>query len=862
MKKIFTCGMIAAFTAVTALEADDEVVYSYYDPDGSGDWKDATRWESGRIPGPGDNVRIEGGIIAIATDADRDILENLSTIVIASYSSRLIVSNDNPMTLSAYVTGYGKAVKAGKGRLVHVIGSETRNSLSNTSGWDATDGEMELKYSGLDRTETQGPLAVYAPGKIILTGEKFYCSGFVGDGTFSNSYSSATTIYAKQSDNGNPYVFSGTFEGVFKYQGNDNSCQSFIGSGYAALTNAVYMHKGCLSSDRLPPKGILFRNNGKYEYVGRGGADAVSGSNDVNFNNSARIIEFGAGPYGGHTVRYNFVSPTDALYMNELVLSGENENTAIFDGSFNMRSKDSQYLACYIKKTGGGTWRFTAADKANRGTVAVERGTLEYESIADRGVSCSLGSATVLHSEYTGAFDATKEVDYAYLLGDGTVAPSSDDKVATLKYVGETAATVLDRPVVIKGSGRFSSSTAPLRWKGFSSAGTGGNELILGGDASGCRASGITDGEGSLSLVKDGGGDWTVEGDLDITGSVEARCGGLYLNTCQNYRWYKLTLKENWRAETAAGDGSIVWIAQFGLFDADGRNWVENLKHNKSADGKVEALNPGEAAFAHTDFIYHTGGEETYSLTNAFNYASTSCAGKRSKCNFSPSNNPLGNPDAWVEIVLRPNVTTNRLVRYDIRQYSFSGSKTYEQTFARDVRSWSVHGSMDGVNWEELHSVVSNANPTTGSQWKWIGTNRSVSNPHQAGEGLGPIDPEGGSEPDWPSSVASVSAAEGAVLRADLAAPLTTEGIRIDYTLGGGTIEGFAFAENGVIEIVNAPEGAGRSFEFPLSLVNVSGIGNLSGYGVTINGRNRGWSGRYSNGVLRVDAPGTVILFR
>lgn len=59
MKKIFACGMIAAFAAVTALEAADEVVYSYYDPDGSGDWKDATRWESGRIPGPGDGIRTE-----------------------------------------------------------------------------------------------------------------------------------------------------------------------------------------------------------------------------------------------------------------------------------------------------------------------------------------------------------------------------------------------------------------------------------------------------------------------------------------------------------------------------------------------------------------------------------------------------------------------------------------------------------------------------------------------------------------------------------------------------------------------------------------------------------------------------------
>jgi hypothetical protein len=524
-----------------------------------------------------------------------------------------------------------------------------------------------------------------------------------------------------------------------------------------------------------------------------------------------------------------------------------------------MTQDKTQNLACYLKKTGTGTWRFTAANKANRGTVAVEKGTLEYESMAERGISCSLGDASILHSEYTGARDNTKEVGYAYLLGDGTLAAAGDNTVATMKYVGESKVSVTGRTVAVKGSGRFSSSSASMHWSGFTSATSGENELILGGDALGCIASGVTNGIGILSVVKDGEGDWTVDGDFDFTGAVEARKGVLNINASKNFKWYKLILKENWRAVTGAGDGSIIWISQFGLFDGEGQNWIENLTYNSAANGKVQNLKPGETAFGHSSFVYHSSDPVTYALTNAFNSANTLFGGYRNwENNFDPSKNPLANPNAWVEIVVRPHETTNALVRYDIRQRSFSGSTTYEQTFARDVRSWSLEGSMDGVNWENLDTVISNAHPTTGAEWKWIGTNRTT--PHNVGEGLGPIAAETSKNVLRPSSVASVSAFAGATVKVNAALP--TSKIKVDYVLGGGTIDGFVLSKNGTLEVVNVPDDAGHSLLIPLSLVNVSGAENITGYSVLINGKNKSWSCRYSNGCLKVDAHGTVILFR
>jgi hypothetical protein len=178
--------------------------------------------------------------------------------------------------------------------------------------------------------------------------------------------------------------------------------------------------------------------------------------------------------------------------------------------------------------------------------------------------------------------------------------------------------------------------------------------------------------------------------------------------------------------------------------------------------------------------------------------------------------------------------------------------------FARDVRSWSLEGSMDGINWENLDTVISNAHPTTGGEFRWIGTNRSSA--HNPLEGLGPITPETSRDLLRPSSVASVSAAAGATVKVNAALP--TAKIKVDYTLGGGTIEGFVLAKNGTLEVVNVPEDAGRSLLIPLSLVNVSGAENISGYTVLVNGKNKSWSCRYSDGYLKVDAPGTVILFR
>ena len=105
-----------------------------------------------------------------------------------------------------------------------------------------------------------------------------------------------------------------------------------------------------------------------------------------------------------------------------------------------------------------------------------------------------------------------------------------------------------------------------------------------------------------------------------------------------------------------------------------------------------------------------------------------------------------------------------------------------------------------------------------------------------------------------------MSAAAGATVRVN--APLAANAIRLDYALGGGTIDGFALAKNGTLDILNVPDDVGRSIEFPLSLANMTRLENLAGYAVRINGKDRGWSARYSDGRLTVTAPGMYLFIR
>ena len=81
-------------------------------------------------------------------------------------------------------------------------------------------------------------------------------------------------------------------------------------------------------------------------------------------------------------------------------------------------------------------------------------------------------------------------------------------------------------------------------------------------------------------------------------------------------------------------------------------------------------------------------------------------------------------------------------------------------------------------------------------------------------------------------AVSAISISAGATLKAEGEA-IALDKLMIDAT-DAGTVDGFAFAASGTLEIVNAP--AHGDVELPAVFANVSGLSNLRNWTCSVNG--------------------------
>jgi hypothetical protein len=141
-----------------------------------------------------------------------------------------------------------------------------------------------------------------------------------------------------------------------------------------------------------------------------------------------------------------------------------------------------------------------------------------------------------------------------------------------------------------------------------------------------------------------------------------------------------------------------------------------------------------------------------------------------------------------------------------------------------------------------------------GNRWYSDGTELSSGTP-RPGAGF-PI--RGRADMPTPlQNVRSVSVAAGATLK-------TYDGVEISSlkvdSAGAGTIDGFTFAENGTIDVSNPPDDS--SF-LPGTYVNCSGLENVSGWALKVNGTaNAKCKVIVRNGKLYFARLGFVITFR
>lgn len=107
-------------------------------------------------------------------------------------------------------------------------------------------------------------------------------------------------------------------------------------------------------------------------------------------------------------------------------------------------------------------------------------------------------------------------------------------------------------------------------------------------------------------------------------------------------------------------------------------------------------------------------------------------------------------------------------------------------------------------------------------------------------------------------NVRSVSVASGATLRTQT--PVVISSLKVNAA-GAGTMDGFTFAENGTLNVT--AESFADSIDLPGTYVNCTGLGNIAGWSLELNGvSSRKFKPVVANGQIRLLLHGFAVTIR
>lgn len=578
---------------------------------------------------------------------------------------------------------------------------------------------------------------------------------------------------------------------------------------------------------------------------------------------------------GGALGGFNYVGAIAEHSTNpgqkRLMLTGSNVTECVFGATFT-RKENPAYptsgYSVYLIKRGTGAWHLTNNNSALSGVIAVEEGTLRYDSIANSGTASALGTARDLYCSkdaHGTPLTEDDQVGYAFLLGDGTA-----EHEGNLEYVGTESTICSTRPLALNGKGRLTNASA----KGFTfsdvyTVGTGDNVLTLDGDDTSAAnvLTGVNDqkdGNGApLSIVKDGAGTWKLTGDLSLRGSISVKKGTLLVNN--SYTWYKWIIKST-KFELAQAANTIqLTCGDFGLYSADGRRQNLNMSYQQvalpnlpagyvgygfTADDKFAPNNPtshpcdlsllcdGSVATM-INFWYKTAPDQAYAGTSR--------------------NVPHDHPEqetTWLPIITHLSDDALPIARYDYATVNNNNTAVYRTKH---------YASVDGLNWEELEEGDKVVSPSG----KWELAGRTVVNGEDLvhTNALGEVD--GQEIPSIPAAyrtagyltdVASYAVAPGATLK--IRGNAAIGGLTVDPS-GAGTIDGGTFAANGSIDVTGMAKDV-KAMTVKFNLVSTSGFGNVANWTLKENGvpTTKLSATVNEDGTVTVCRAGLLLLFR
>jgi autotransporter-associated beta strand protein len=544
--------------------------------------------------------------------------------------------------------------------------------------------------------------------------------------------------------------------------------------------------------------------------------------------------------------------------VSRLVFEGSNAVASVLAGWI-YRDTNNTDIWPRIVKRGTGMWRLQEhASRTNTGVIAVENGTLRFDSIAEAGTNCSFGLSTELYDDYVGAKDANRRIPHAFVLGGGTDASPTE---GMLEYSGNGSAFCTTRLAGVKTAGGFKSGSLPLRFKGVTAAGSGNKTLVLDGSSTEENViHTVTNGAGTLSVHKRGSGTWYLDGELSFSGTLSVDEGTLVVRSpAEKYSYYRFTIKEIGytcsRYEEITTPSSMsdferrsVCLSEFVLYDSEGVQ--QNVM---SVSNRIwTQIAPGGFGFA----------KDSYS--NALVKASSSNplgamfdhAGAYAYMQF-PASPRLDDPSTWVPIVMRLDDGANEIERFDMYFTYTIGSAPY---CGRNPTAISVEGSADGFVWDMLYENDAVVTPAASGASLWLSKNWGGTPTAAARKDQGiPIRGRRASMPvyDVLDNVSSVYVATGATLRAENGSPVISR-LHVG-AYGAGTIDGFSFAVNGELE---GDDLASGEKGLAVSWGDCENIDNVAGWNVVSGGKRYARRVVVTQNRLRVLPKGTSITLR
>ena len=491
---------LACAAMVISAAAECAAVSTNYVNNGTTDWTVGTSYRTGAVPAAGDVVVISNGYSVSVSDAAS--LAVINTFKFLKMNEDATITFDVPAeatgdaawVLNKPVTPggeirLGSIVKNGPGTL-GLNSAQTDFLLANacreyfTKYLTVNEGVLRMKQGGMNREMMYGNLYVEKGATVVLN-----TNGASGGGTSNyvvfqslTGEGDVTCPKTTQMRVSSRCTFEGTISGSVQIGISepvdlvgtkstthsipltwvpaanmvDPPDQALLGLGVMSFGSAV----GVPSSIGTNVLFYIAENYGGYRYLGEGETTSKQLYFNMNHTYATEYAFIDGGAHGGLTFTGDWYASTSIskAWAYRLFLLGSNTTECVLNNSIKNSTYGGVDYPFLICKRGSGAWRFAKNTNPFSGSIAIDEGTIRYNTLEDAGLASSLGTATRLLDHVPGTITEDNVVGWAYRLGNA--GQDGANTTGTLEYSGTKGVSASGRSFALKGDGRLLNDTS------------------------------------------------------------------------------------------------------------------------------------------------------------------------------------------------------------------------------------------------------------------------------------------------------------------------------------------------------------------------------------------------------------------